>query len=637
MTSISPFNRSILSLTLLTLTACSSSNSDYLADATAKTDAISHWQQPQENAEHVALLTDLIGLEELTQLVEQGLSSNPNLQQTALALQIAYAQRGITASSRIPQVNASFGGSKDEGQSDSFNADLSVSWELDLWQKLTDEVGAADADIATSRANFQGAKDLLAANIMRAWLQIQLQQQLLEIETERLVVLENNENFVLQRYRTGLGELKDLDSARSSSAKTRATLAEYQETLAKNQRELGVLLGKNNAVEQLNMLINTPTVLQPLAQLPEQDLAGRPDLQSAYAKVSAEQYRVDVAYKALLPSFNLTASLKDVASSPSSALFASPAWSLLGQISAPLFQGGKLREQIHVAELTAEQAFWAYQETLVNAVAEVENAITENTKAIVAVHYAGVPCDMEALSALAKNHNVALVEDAAQAIDVKYQDKYLGAWGDLATFSFHETKNVQCGEGGMLVVNNPDLKDRAEILLEKGTNRQAFFRGQVDKYRWVDLGSSFLLSELNAAYLWAQLEKVEDTMSKRKTICAQYANGLLPLKEKGFIDFPVVNLSPNGHLFYILLENPKQREALIHHLKCENILSVFHYQCLHKGPFYLKNHSEKTLGNAERFEDCLLRLPVYNGLTEMEIQRVIMTVLSFFNLNLTTT
>lgn len=375
MTSISPFTRSILSLTLLTLTACSSSNTNYLVDATAKTDAVSQWQNPQENAQQVALITDLVALDELTALVEQGLANNPNLQQTALALQIAYAQRGITASSRIPQVNASFGGSKDEGQSDSFNADLSVSWELDLWQKLTDEVGAADADIATSRANFQGARDLLAANIMRSWLQIQLQQQLLEIETERLVVLENNESFVLQRYRTGLGELKDLDSARSSSATTRATLAEYQETLAKNKRSLWVLLGQNTQATQLNMLSATPSVIQPLAQLPSQDLAGRPDLKSAYNKITAEQYRVNVAYKALLPSISLTTSLKDVASSPSSALFASPAWSLLGQISAPLFQGGKLREQIKVAELTAEQAFWAYQETLVNAVAEVENSL----------------------------------------------------------------------------------------------------------------------------------------------------------------------------------------------------------------------------------------------------------------------
>lgn len=372
---ISPFKRSVLSLTLLILTACSSSDNDFLATATTNTNAVNQWQNPQEAAQQVDLITDLIALDELTQLVEQGLSNNPNLQQTALALQIAYAQRGITASNRIPQVNASFGGSKEESKIDSFNADLSVSWELDLWQKLNDEVGAADADIARSRSNFQGARDLLAANIMRSWLQIQLQQQLLQIETERLVVLENNENFVLQRYRTGLGELKDLDSARSSSATTRSKLAEYQENLAKNKRSLWVLLGLNTADKQLDMLAVTPTVIQPLAQLPKQDLAGRPDLKAAYAKITAEQYRTDVAYKALLPSISLTASLKDVASSPSNALFASPVWSLLGQISAPLFQGGKLREQVKVAELTAEQAFWAYQETLVNAVAEVENTL----------------------------------------------------------------------------------------------------------------------------------------------------------------------------------------------------------------------------------------------------------------------
>lgn len=260
----------------------------------------------------------------------------------------------------------------------------------------------------------------------------------------------------------------------------------------------------------------------------------------------------------------------------------------------------------------------------------VEKAITKHTKAIVAVHYAGFPCDMERLSALAKKHNLVLIEDAAQAIDVEYMGKYLGAWGDLATFSFHETKNIQCGEGGMLVVNNERFFDRAEILWEKGTNRQAFFRGQVDKYRWVDLGSSFLLSELNAAYLAGQIERITRVQEKRKAIVAWYMQGLMPLHVAGFVELPVNQFSPNGHLFYLLLKNSDERDALIAHLKYNNILAVFHYQCLHNSPFYLQNHAPKAMPNAERYENCLLRLPVYATLQTDELVLITQSISSFF-------
>lgn len=307
----------------------------------------------------------------LTSLVEQAILKNPNLQQTAIALQITYAQRGVTTSERIPQVSAGFDAKNNDGD-ESYQADVNVSWELDLWQKINDEALAADMDIANSEALYQGARDALAANIMRSWLQINLQQQLIAIETSRLTVLENNERFILSRYRTGLGALEELDNARRSSAKTRATLAEQQETLAQNQRNLGVLLGQTTAVQAASEF---PTVLQPLAMLPDQDLGRRPDLQAAYAAINAAQYRTDVAYKALLPSISLSASLSDIASSPSDALLTSPAWSLLGQLTAPIFQGGKLRSQIEIAELTTEQAYWAYQENLLIAVNEVENSL----------------------------------------------------------------------------------------------------------------------------------------------------------------------------------------------------------------------------------------------------------------------
>lgn len=377
----SPFKLSILTVSLLFMTACSSTSEQNLTQtATENRQAYQSWtnssKEAQVAAKKVSDITELIAIEPLTALVNDALKANPNLQQTAIALQIAYAQKGITASQGIPKVNASFGSSKEESVSDSFNADVSVSWELDLWQKISDDVSAATADMNNSRMTYQGAQDLLAANIMRSWIQIQLQAQLIDIETKRLAVLESNETFILQRYRNGLGELQDLDNARSSSATTRATLVDYKETQSQNKRDLWVLLGANEARTDIDILSETPHVIQPLAGMPEQDLARRPDLQAAYFKIEAESYRTDVAYKALLPSINLTASLKDVASSPSSALFASPVWSLLGQITAPIFQGGQLREQATIAELTAEQAFWAYQEVLVSAVSEVESSLS---------------------------------------------------------------------------------------------------------------------------------------------------------------------------------------------------------------------------------------------------------------------
>jgi len=362
---------SALALTLAAVVGCSNTAVNYQQSADAALIATTQWQYQQQDAVEVTQLTELIAMPELTSLVDQAILQNPSLQQTAIALQIAYAQRGVTTSVRIPQVNGGFNAASDDGDA-SYQADINVSWELDLWQKISDEVQAADMDIVNSQAIYQGARDALAANIMRSWLQINLQQQLVIIETSRLAVLENNENFVLTRYRSGLGSLEDLDNARTSSAQTRATLAEQQETLAQNKRSLGLLLGQTTVIEAGS---DFPTVLQPLAALPAQDLARRPDLQAAYSAISAAQYRTDVAYKALLPSISLSASLTDIANSPSEALLTSPAWSLLGQLTAPIFQGGKLRSEIDIAELTTEQTFWAYQENLLTAVNEVENAL----------------------------------------------------------------------------------------------------------------------------------------------------------------------------------------------------------------------------------------------------------------------
>ncbi|QUM89974.1 TolC family protein [Moritella sp. 36] len=369
--SVLALRHSMLALTVAAVVGCSSSTVNYKQSADSALTEITHWQYQQQDAVDITQLTELIAIPELTSLVEQAILQNPSLQQTAISLQIAYAQQGVAESERIPQVSGGFNAERADGDT-SYKTDISVSWELDIWQTLSDEVAAADMDIKNSEATYQGARDALAANIMRSWLQINLQQQLITIEIARLAVLENNENFVLSRYRSGLGALEELDNARTSSAQTRATLAEKQETLAKNQRNLGLLLGHSTGIEVGR---DFPNVLQPLAGLPEQNLGRRPDLQAAYAEISAAQYRTDVAYKALLPSINLSASLTDIANSPSEALLTSPVWSLLGQLTAPIFQGGKLRSQIEIAELTTEQTYWAYQETLLTAVNEVENSL----------------------------------------------------------------------------------------------------------------------------------------------------------------------------------------------------------------------------------------------------------------------
>jgi NodT family efflux transporter outer membrane factor (OMF) lipoprotein len=368
------FKLSIIPILLLGVAGCSTtSNEDFQQLAEASKADHKTWQYQQRNATQVNQITDLIGIPELTLLINQAVEQNPSLQQTAIALKIAYAQRGVTASDGIPQLSAGFSASKEESDDASYTTDLTVSWELDLWQKLSDNLHASEMDIASSASLYQSARDVLGANVMRAWLQINLQQQLVNIENQRLTLLNSNEETILERYRSGLGELEELDTAHSSTASTQATLAEYQEQLAQNKRSLLLLVGLNKQNMDLNINAAFPDVLLPLATLPEQDLGRRPDLQSAYYNIVAQHYRTEVAYKALLPSISLEVALTDVATSPTSALLTSPVWSILGQLSAPLFRGGELRADIEIAELTTEQTYWAYQETLLTAVNEVEN------------------------------------------------------------------------------------------------------------------------------------------------------------------------------------------------------------------------------------------------------------------------
>ncbi|WP_334125076.1 dTDP-4-amino-4,6-dideoxygalactose transaminase [Empedobacter brevis] len=267
---------------------------------------------------------------------------------------------------------------------------------------------------------------------------------------------------------------------------------------------------------------------------------------------------------------------------------------------------------------------------------EIEKHITSKTKVIVPVHYAGVACDMEAIMNLAKQHNIFVVEDAAQAIDSYYTfadgtKKALGSIGHFAAFSFHETKNIIAGEGGMLVVNDEKYFERAEIIREKGTNRSAFFRGEVNKYGWVDLGSSFLPSEIISAFLYAQLEKLEKIQIKRIDIWNRYAEGLAELVNIGKIQLPIIPnyATNNAHMFYIICKNYNERTALIKYLKEKDIHPVFHYLSLNKSEYFLKNNPEINIPNSDHFTDCLLRLPFYYDLS-IDIQKLIIKEIKLF-------
>ena len=261
----------------------------------------------------------------------------------------------------------------------------------------------------------------------------------------------------------------------------------------------------------------------------------------------------------------------------------------------------------------------------------IEALITPRTKVIVVVHYAGIACDMDKINALAEKHNLLVVEDAAQAIDSYYKGKPLGSLSHFSAFSFHETKNIICGEGGMTVINDEKYKERAEIIREKGTNRTKFFRGEIDKYGWVDVGSSFLPSELNAAYLLAQLESADIIQKKRIALWDAYNARLKSLESR--LKLPQIPdfATNNAHMYYIGCESLKQRTELVAHLKKSNIHAVFHYLSLHKSEFYAPKYQGKNLPNADKWTDTLLRLPLFYDLTIEQVNFVCDTIEAFFH------
>ncbi|MEM7086959.1 MAG: dTDP-4-amino-4,6-dideoxygalactose transaminase [Bacteroidota bacterium] len=256
---------------------------------------------------------------------------------------------------------------------------------------------------------------------------------------------------------------------------------------------------------------------------------------------------------------------------------------------------------------------------------EITSLITVKTKAIVVVHYAGVACDMDVIMDLAQKNDLFVVEDAAQAVHSFYKGKPLGSFGHFATFSFHETKNIQCGEGGLLIINDARFKERAEIIWEKGTNRSAFFRGEIDKYGWVDIGSSFLPSELNAAYLYAQLEQIDDIQTTRIAVHNLYQKELQSWAQRNNVGLATIPdfATNNGHMFYMLCEDEAQRKAIIAHLKQHDILSVFHYLSLHKSQFFSDKHDGRELPSSDRYTNTLLRLPMFYELETEEVIHIL--------------
>ncbi len=264
----------------------------------------------------------------------------------------------------------------------------------------------------------------------------------------------------------------------------------------------------------------------------------------------------------------------------------------------------------------------------------IEEAITPRTKALLPIHYAGVGAEMDAIIDVASRHGLTVIEDAAQGVEASISGRPLGSIGDLGCFSFHETKNLVCGEGGALLINNPDLVERAEILRDKGTNRQQFFRGNVDKYTWVDVGSSYVPSEITCAFLFGQLEMIESISAQRARVYGWYEDRLKPLADQGLLSLPVVpaHCEPNHHIFHVLLPDGHTRNDVMGHLNRQLIGAVFHYIPLHNSPMGLQIRPDQpVLPVTESVSDRLLRLPMYHELTEADVDRVVVEIEAILN------
>lgn len=349
-------------------------------------DLVTEWPVTlEEQDQGVGRLDDLINSAELEMLVKDALANNPSLKQTMLSVQSAMVDLKLANADRLPAVDAGLQAAREEDNSDTdYKGSLSVSWQADLWGRYADASAAAVEDVTSQRLLYQGARDTLATEVMSAWLNLINLKRNLTIEQARLRTFEVNKDVVLGRYRKGLGSLEDLDSILTAVESSRASVESYQENFAQQRRALQTLLGKPTANNISAATPNTgaipddyPDVLKPLVSLPEVSLQRRPDLQAAYSSIIAESLRTEVAYKDLLPSVNLQAALTDIATSPAEALLTDPVWSLLGQLTAPLFQGGALQGAVDKQKLSTAKAYEAYRESLLTAVEEVSNALSQ--------------------------------------------------------------------------------------------------------------------------------------------------------------------------------------------------------------------------------------------------------------------
>lgn len=377
---ISPLIYSVVSLCLVS--ACSTfedvnyskqANQQLQTFAGVNIDSIK--KDDSRDAANIVALTELLAVEEVNILIDSAFVNNPSLQQTLLTLKSAEQQLTSTSSALWPSLSAGVGANKSEHSSTVYNPSLDVAWTLDIWQQTANATSAQESTVLANAYAYQGARDLLAANVMEAYLGLVQSAQLIAIETNRVAVLKTNEQVIVNRYKKGLNELSDLDTAKSSTQSSQATLVEYQAQYQQALRNLSLLTGLSK--NELDYRTSFPKVLLPLSDLSSQNLARRPDLQQAYQNILASQYQHQVAYKSLLPSLSLNASLTNSDSNLHDALFGSSAWQLLGQLSAPLFNAGKLASEVEIAKLSAEKSYWSFQEKLLTAVNEVDNAIAQ--------------------------------------------------------------------------------------------------------------------------------------------------------------------------------------------------------------------------------------------------------------------
>jgi len=361
-------------LSLLLLTSCLPGQQTDWADRAQKANQeIHHWSQ-LDGEVNTVILGDLIKSDALAELVTSALTSNPELQQTLLTLKIREVEYRQDRGAQKPVVEAGLSAGREEKSDTSYSGSLSVSWEIDLWHQLADTSNAAAKDVAEQQALYQSARDTLASEVMKAWLELIATGKNIVIQQQRIATLEKNTTFIQQRYRSGLTDLTDLDSARTSLSSARATLEKYRESRAQQLRSLVNLLGRSSGTT-LQVPEDYPAILLPLAGLPEQTLRRRPDLKAAYLAIEAAHLRTRVAYKELLPSVSLQAMLEEVGTTPRALLLSDPVWSLLAQLTAPLFQGGQLKAAARIAELETEQQYQTYRATLLVAVNEVEDGI----------------------------------------------------------------------------------------------------------------------------------------------------------------------------------------------------------------------------------------------------------------------